>query len=348
MGIWTGYQLAKADKEAREDREATRNLALRRIELMEEQFTEDKRQTTLQWISKYQDAADTRDQSAKTRAKIFQKLKLMGGPKQLVTDDIANFLIDSGEAGGIIKIYEERVGKTLSADWIPSLIQEVSKVLSDKDSPQSKAMVASIAIKSAVLNPEDQIDEAGQQAALMAASFDVIAGRESGIENLDEELAQAIFKISQPEQTITLPPIGSYLLTGSKAIDSDERTKIEKQIIANFDPVLGSVFVKNTDNEYTSSLDATKLGPVPAEDVRELINSTTEKIINRLERVGDLNPSDIIDQEINFGIDLATALKKKSTENSVEAANTPPGGIGNIMNNDDDDIFTPIENERSY
>lgn len=348
MGIWTGYQLAKADKEAREDREATRNLALRRIELMEEQFTEDKRQTTLQWISKYQDAADTRDQSAKTRAKIFQKLKLMGGPKQLVTDDIANFLIDSGEAGGIIKIYEERVGKTLSADWIPSLIQEVSKVLSDKDSPQSKAMVASIAIKSAVLNPEDQIDEAGQQAALMAASFDVIAGRESGIENLDEELAQAIFKISQPEQTITLPPIGSYLLTGSKAIDSDERTKIEKQIIANFDPVLGSVFVKNTDNEYTSSIDPKKLGPVSAEDVRELINNTTEKIINRLERVGDLNPSDIIDQEINFGIDLATALKKKSIGNSVEAANTPPGGIGNIMNNDDDDIFTPIENERSY
>ena len=348
MGIWTGYQLAKADKEAREDREATRNLALRRIELMEEQFTEDKRQTTLQWISKYQDAADTRDQSAKTRAKIFQKLKLMGGPKQLVTDDIANFLIDSGEAGGIIKIYEERVGKTLSADWIPSLIQEVSKVLSDKDSPQSKAMVASIAIKSAVLNPEDQIDEAGQQAALMAASFDVIAGRESGIENLDEELAQAIFKISQPEQTITLPPIGSYLLTGSKAIDSDERTKIEKQIIANFDPVLGSVFVKNTDNEYTSSIDPKKLGPVSAEDVRELINNTTEKIINRLERVGDLNPSDIIDQEINFGMDLATALKKKSIGNSVEAANTPPGGIGNIMNNDDDDIFTPIENERSY
>ena len=348
MGIFTGYQLAKADAEARKDREATRNLALRRIELMEEQFTEDKRQTTLQWISKYQDAADTRDQSAKTRAKIFQKLKLMGGPKQLVTDDIANFLIDSGEAGGIIKIYEERVGKTLSADWIPSLIQEVSKVLSDKDSPQSKAMVASIAIKSAVLNPEDQIDEAGQQAALMAASFDVIAGRESGIENLDEELAQAIFKISQPEQTITLPPIGSYLLTGSKAIDSDERTKIEKQIIANFDPVLGSVFVKNTDNEYTSSIDPKKLGPVSAEDVRELINNTTEKIINRLERVGDLNPSDIIDQEINFGMDLATALKKKSIGNSVGAANTPSGGIGNIMNNDDDDIFTPIENERSY
>ena len=348
MGIFTGYQLAKADAEARKDREATRNLALRRIELMEEQFTEDKRQTTLQWISKYQDAADTRDQSAKTRAKIFQKLKLMGGPKQLVTDDIANFLIDSGEAGGIIKIYEERVGKTLSADWIPSLIQEVSKVLSDKDSPQSKAMVASIAIKSAVLNPEDQIDEAGQQAALMAASFDVIAGRESGIENLDEELAQAIFKISQPEQTITLPPIGSYLLTGSKAIDSDERTKIERQIIANFDPVLGSVFVKNTDNEYTSSIDPKKLGPVSAEDVRELINNTTEKIINRLERVGDLNPSDIIDQEINFGMDLATALKKKSIGNSVGAANTPSGGIGNIMNNDDDDIFTPIENERSY
>ena len=348
MGIFTGYQLAKADAEARKDREATRNLALRRIELMEEQFTEDKRQTTLQWISKYQDAADTRDQSAKTRAKIFQKLKLMGGPKQLVTDDIANFLIDSGEAGGIIKIYEERVGKTLSADWIPSLIQEVSKVLSDKDSPQSKAMVASIAIKSAVLNPEDQIDEAGQQAALMAASFDVIAGRESGIENLDEELAQAIFKISQPEQTITLPPIGSYLLTGSEAIDSDERTKIEKQIIANFDPVLGSVFVKNTDNEYTSSIDPKKLGPVSAEDVRELINNTTEKIINRLERVGDLNPSDIIDQEINFGMDLATALKKKSIGNSVGAANTPSGGIGNIMNNDDDDIFTPIENERSY
>ena len=348
MGIWTGYQRAKADREAFKDKEATLKLTLRRLELMEEQFTEDKRQTTLQWISKYQDAADTRDQSAKTRAKIFQKLKLMGGPKQLVTDDIANFLIDSGEAGGIIKIYEERVGKTLSADWIPSLIQEVSKVLSDKDSPQSKAMVASIAIKSAVLNPEDQIDEAGQQAALMAASFDVIAGRESGIENLDEELAQAIFKISQPEQTITLPPIGSYLLTGSEAIDSDERTKIEKQIITNFDPVLGSVFVKNTDNEYTSSIDPKKLGPVSAEDVRELINNTTEKIINRLERVGDLNPSDIIDQEINFGMDLATALKKKSIGNSVGAANTPSGGIGNIMNNDDDDIFTPIENERSY
>ena len=349
MGIFTGYQLAKADAEARKDREATRNLALRRIELMEEQFTEDKRQTTLQWISKYQDAADTRDQSAKTRAKIFQKLKLMGGPKQLVTDDIANFLIDSGEAGGIIKIYEERVGKTLSADWIPSLIQEVSKVLSDKDSPQSKAMVASIAIKSAVLNPEDQIDEAGQQAALMAASFDVIAGRESGIENLDEELAQAIFKISQPEQTITLPPIGSYLLTGSKAIDSDERTKIERQIIANFDPVLGSVFFKDpVSKEYTSSLDATKLGPVPAADVRELINNTTEKIINRLERVGDLNPSDIIDEEIKFGMDLATALKKKSTEDSVEAADTPKDGIGNLMNNDNDDIFKPIEIERSY
>ena len=108
------------------------------------------------------------------------------------------------------------------------------------------------------------------------------------------------------------------------------------------------MFVKNTDNEYTSSIDPKKLGPVSAEDVRELINNTTEKIINRLERVGDLNPSDIIDQEINFGMDLATALKKKSIGNSVGAANTPSGGIGNIMNNDNDDIFTPIENERSY
>ena len=84
MGIFTGYQLDKADAEARKDREATRNLALRRIELMEEQFTEDKRQTTLPWISKYQDAADTRDQSAKTRAKIFQKAYLTDMIQELV------------------------------------------------------------------------------------------------------------------------------------------------------------------------------------------------------------------------------------------------------------------------
>tara|TARA_R110000822_G_scaffold128851_1_gene264804 strand:- start:63 stop:1154 length:1092 start_codon:yes stop_codon:yes gene_type:complete len=332
MGIWTGYQRSKAKQEAREDKQATLDISLRRLELLEEQFTESKRQTTLEWISKYQQASGDRNKNAKTRAATLQKLKLMGGPKGLVTDDIANFLIDSGEAAGIVKIYEERVGKTLSADWIPSLVEEVSKVLSDKESPQAKAMIASIAIKSAILNPENQMKEEGQQAALMAASFDVISGRESGIENLDEQLAQAIFKISQPEQTITLPPIGSYLTRGSQAINSDERVKIEKQIISSLDPILGSVFVKDpVSNEYTSSIDVKQLGPVSAEDLRELLSNTTQKIIDRLERVSNLNPSDIIDQEIDFSIDLARSLKKTSSGNSVGAANTSADGIGNIM-----------------
>ena len=37
MGIWTGYQMAKADKNEREKDQATRDLAERRLELMEEQ-----------------------------------------------------------------------------------------------------------------------------------------------------------------------------------------------------------------------------------------------------------------------------------------------------------------------
>ena len=356
MGIWTGYQRSKAKQEAREDKQATLDISLRRLELLEEQFTEDKRQATLEWISKYQQASGDRNKNAKTRATTLQKLKLMGGPKGLVTDDIANFLIDSGEAAGIVKIYEERVGKTLSADWIPSLVEEVSKVLSDKESPQAKAMIASIAIKSAILNPENQMKEEGQQAALMAASFDVISGRESGIENLDEQLAQAIFKISQPEQTITLPPIGSYLTSGSQAIDSDEKIKIERQIIARLDSVLGSVFVKNTDNEFTSSIDVTKLGPVSADALSELVSSTTEKIINKLERVGSLNPSDVIENEIDFSVDLARKLKLESGGQQIEAAVTPEGGVGNIMTSpnfvtgkvtgDEDDPYNFITTER--
>jgi len=342
MGIWTGYQMAKADKNEREKDQATRDLAERRLELMEEQFAEGKRQTTLAWISKYQDASGERETSAKAKAATLQKLRVMG-----LDARTSNYLIGSGEAGGIIKIYDERVGKTLSQDWLPSLMKMVSANLDDETSVAAKAL----AVKSALLSAEDQTTEEGQRSAFQEAIFNVVSGEESGIENFDEELARSIFKISQPEQTISLPAMGSYLTTGSKAIDSDERVKIEKQIIASLDPILGSVFVKNTDKEFTSSIDVSKLGPVSADDLRDLLSNTTQKIIDRLERVSNLNPSDIIDQEIDFSIDLARALKTKSGGPQKPLAKTAADGLGNIMNpppfvtggglTEDNDTFDP-------
>ena len=348
MGIWTGYQRAKANKDAREDKEATRDLARRRIELLEEQFTEGQRQTTLEWISKYQDASNDRGENAKTRAKTVRKLSTMG-----LDTKTADYLIDSGEAGGIIAVYDDRIkANNLSADWIKSLVDQVGSVLSDAESPAAKAL----AVKSALLSAEDQTTDAGQAAALQTAMFDVIAGRDSGIENLDEELARGIFTLNQPEQTITLPPMGSMLLSGSEAIDSDEKIKIERQIIARLDPVLGSVFVKNNDNEFTSSIDVKKLGPVSADALSELVSSTTEKIINKLERVGSLNPSDVIENEIDFSVELARKLKLESGGQQIEAAVTPEGGVGNIMTppnfvtgkvtGDEDDPYKFITTER--
>jgi len=323
MGIWTGYQMAKADKNEREKDQATRDLAERRLELMEEQFAEGKRQTTLDWISKYQDASGERETGAKAKAATLQKLRVMG-----LDARTSNYLIDSGEAGSIITVYDERVGKTLSQDWIPSLMKMVSANLDDETSVAAKAL----AVKSALLSAEDQTTEEGQRSAFQEAIFNVISGEESGIENFDEELARSIFSMNQPQTTIGLPPIGN-LTTGSKAINSDETKKIRLQIIEGVAPILGEVFMKDSDGILTGLLDQSQIeGPVSGEKIENLISNTVQKIIDKLERVGEYNPSDVIEGGKIYAIEMAQALKKNEGKN-IKVDNTPTGGFAPMNNN---------------
>ena len=223
MGIFTGYQLAKADKEAREDKQATQDLAERRMKLAENQFSAAERERALRWMSDYTEANDKRNVGAKEKAKMKAKLLTMQ-----LDSRTADYLIGSGEAPGIIDVFNTRSkAGTISKDWIGSIVKKVDPLLDDESSPQAKAL----AVKTALLSAADQSDKDGQYAALLEVSFNIM---ESGIVpgDFNENVARAIAGLNLPEPTIALTPIGS-LTSGSQAIGLDQTKKIRSLLDEN-------------------------------------------------------------------------------------------------------------------
>jgi len=308
MGIFTGYQMAKADKEAREDKQATRDLAERRIKLAEKQFSAAEKDRALQWMSQYSEANDKRNVGAKEKAKMKAKLLSMSPALGGTT---ADYIIGSGEAPGMIKVYDKRVlDGTLSKTWIKSVVKHVESILGDEESPQA----VTLALQTALLSGEDQSKEDGQYAALQQISFNIL---ESGIVpgDFNENVARAIAGLNLPKPTIALTPIGN-LTSGSQAIGSDQTNKIRNEVIRGIAPVLGEVFTRNSDGILTGTVDPLLIkGPVPASEIENLISSTVQDIINNLERVSSTNPSDIIEAGKMFSIKKATELQKDAGGN---------------------------------
>ena len=328
MGIWTGYQMAKADKEAREDKQATRDLAERRIKLAEKQFSAAEKDRALQWMSQYSEANDKRNVGAKEKAKMKAKLLSMSPALGGTT---ADYIIGSGEAPGMIKVYDKRVlDGTLSKTWIKSVVKHVESILGDEESPQA----VTLALQTALLSGEDQSKEDGQYAALQQISFNIL---ESGIVpgDFNENVARAIAGLNLPNPTIALTPIGN-LTSGSQQISSDETNKIRARIKDAITVHVGQIFSRDDVGMPFGSIDATKIkGPVDPIDIQELLETSIQDTINKLQRYsGNLNDSEIIQQGKLAAMEAARALQKKAQEKSDGAGNiptTPAGGIGAAM-----------------
>ena len=325
MGIWTGYQMAKADKEAREDKQATRDLAERRIKLAEKQFSAAEKDRALQWMSQYSEANDKRNVGAKEKAKMKAKLLSME-----LDGRTADYLIGSGEAPGIIDVFNTRSkAGTISTEWIGSIVTKVDSLLDDKSSPQAKAL----AVKTALLSAADQSKEDGQYAALLEVSFNIM---ESGIVpgDFNENVARSIAGLNLPKPTIALTPIGN-LTSGSKAIGSDETNKITAKIKDAITVHVGQIFSRDDVGMPFGSIDATKIkGPVDPIDIEKLINTSVKGILTNLQKVGDANPSDIIQAGYTAAMEGASALQKKAQDSiggGGNIAETPEDGINNAM-----------------
>jgi len=328
MGIWTGYQMAKADKEAREDKQATRDLAERRIKLAEKQFSAAEKDRALQWMSQYSEANDKRNVGAKEKAKMKAKLLSMSPALGGTT---ADYIIGSGEAPGMIKVYDKRVlDGTLSKTWIKSVVKHVESILGDEESPQA----VTLALQTALLSGEDQSKEDGQYAALQQISFNIL---ESGIVpgDFNEDVARAIAGLNLPNPTIALSPIGN-LTSGSQEISSDQTNKITAQYKDAITVHVGQIFSRDDVGMPFGSIDATKIkGPVDPIDIQELLETSIQDTINKLQRYsGNLNDSEIIQQGKLAAMEAASALQKKAQEKiggGVDLPTDPAGGIDAAM-----------------
>ena len=327
MGIFTGYQLAKADKEAREDKQATQDLAERRMKLAENQFSAAERDRALKWMSEYSEANDKRNVSAKEKAKMKAKLLQME-----LGSTTADYIIGSGEAPGFIKVYDKRVlDGTLSKTWIKSVVKHVESILGDKESPQAVAL----AFSTALLSGEDQSKEEGQFAALQQISFNIM---ESGIvpEDFNENVARAISRLKQqPEQTIALSPIGN-LTSGSQEISLDQTNKIESRFKDAVTPYVGQIYARDTiDNMPIGGLDYTKIkGQVDPVKIQELISTSLQDTIEKLQGYSSLNDSEIIKAGRLAVIQGANALALEAAKKNGDGNNIPvdpAGGIGAAM-----------------
>ena len=327
MGIFTGYQMAKADKEAREDKQATRDLAERRIKLAEKQFSAAEKDRALQWMSQYSEANNKRNVGAKEKAKMKAKLLSMSPALGGTT---ADYIIGSGEAPGMIKVYDKRVlDGTLSKTWIKSVVKHVESVLGDEKSPQA----VTLALQTALLSGEDQSKEDGQYAALQQISFNIL---ESGIVpgDFNENVARAIAGLNLPNPTIALTPIGN-LTSGSQQISSDETNKIRARIKDAITVHVGQIFSRDDVGMPFGAIDPKKIkGPVDPIDIEELITTSVQGIVNNLQSVSDVNPSDIIQAGYTAAMEGASALQKKAQDSiggGGNIAETPEDGINNAM-----------------
>jgi len=331
MGIFTGYQMAKADKEAREDKQATRDLAERNMKLAEKQFSAAERDRALQWMSQYSEANNKRNVGAKEKAKMKAKLLSME-----LDGRTADYLIGSGEASGIIDVFNTRSkAGTISTEWIGSIVTKVDSLLDDKSSPQAKAL----AVKTALLSAADQSKEDGQYAALLEVSFNIM---ESGIVpgDFNENVARAIAGLNLPKPTIALTPIGN-LTSGSKAIGSDETNKIRARIKDAITVHVGQIFSRDVGTGMPiGAIDPTKIkGPVDPIDIEELITTSVQGILNNLQSVSNVNPSDIIQAGYTSAMEGASALQKEAQKklgdgnnnNRIKLPTDPAGGIGAAM-----------------
>jgi len=328
MGWATGYQKSKANYELKEARLATQDIAERRMKLLENQFSAAERDRALQWMSQYSEANNKRNVGAKEKAKMKAKLLSMSPALGGTT---ADYIIGSGEAPGMIKVYDKRVlDGTLSKTWIKSVVKHVESILGDEKSPQA----VTLALQTALLSGEDQSKEDGQYAALQQISFNIL---ESGIVpgDFNENVARAIAGLNLPNPTIALTPIGN-LTSGSQEISSDQTNKITAQYKDAITVHVGQIFSRDDVGMPFGSIDATKIkGPVDPIDIQELLETSIQDTINKLQRYsGNLNDSEIIQQGKLAAMEAASALQKKAQEKIGGGGNiavTPEDGINNAM-----------------
>ena len=325
MGWATGYQKSKANYELKEARLATQDIAERRMKLLENQFSAAERDRALQWMSQYTEANNKRNVGAKEKAKMKAKLLQMN-----LGSTAADYIIGSGEAPGMIKVYDKRVlDGTLSKTWIKSVVKHVESILGDEKSPQAVAL----ALQTALLSGEDQSKEDGQYAALQQISFNIL---ESGIVpgDFNENVARAIAGLNLPKPTIALSPIGS-LTSGSQEISSDQTNKITAQYKDAITVHVGQIFSRDDVGMPFGAIDPKKIkGPVDPIDIEKLITTSVQGIVNNLQSVSDVNPSDIIQAGYTAAMEGASALQKKAQDSiggGGNIAETPEDGINNAM-----------------
>ena len=328
MGIFTGYQLAKADKEAREDKQAVQDLAERRMKLAENQFSAAERERALRWMSDYTEANDKRNVGAKEKAKMKAKLLTMQ-----LDSRTADYLIGSGEAPGIIDVFDTRSkAGTISKDWIGSIVKKVDSLLDDESSPQAKAL----AVKTALLSAADQSDKDGQYAALLEVSFNIM---ESGIVpgDFNENVARAIAGLNLPEPTITLAPIGN-LTSGSQAIGLDQTKKIRDEVIRGIIPELGEIFTRDNDGILTGIVDPTKIkGLVPANEIENLISGTGKMFSIKKAKELQKNAGGNVQNNLSGNV----TIPKTSEEALSGAMNVVP--LMSEEDQKDQDVFNFVE-----
>ena len=319
MGWATGYQMSKQGIAEEKDRQAVRDLAERRMELAEKQFSAEERDRALKWMSEYSEANDKRNVSAKEKAKMKAKLLQME-----LGSTTADYIIGSGEAPGFIKVYDKRVlDGTLSKTWIKSVVKHVESILGDKESPQAVAL----AFSTALLSGEDQSKEEGQFAALQQISFNIM---ESGIvpEDFNENVARAIAGLNLPEPTIALSPIGN-LTSGSKEISLDQTNKIESRFKDAVTPYVGQIYARDKiDNMPIGGLDYTKIkGQVDPVKIQELISTSLQDTIEKLQGYSSLNDSEIIKAGRLAVIQGANALALEAAEKNGNGDDNNKGKI---------------------
>jgi len=300
------------------------------MKLAEKQFSAAERDRALQWMSQYSEANNKRNVGAKEKAKMKAKLLSME-----LDGRTADYLIGSGEASGIIDVFNTRSkAGTISTEWIGSIVTKVDSLLDDKSSPQAKAL----AVKTALLSAADQSKEDGQYAALLEVSFNIM---ESGIVpgDFNENVARAIAGLNLPKPTIALTPIGN-LTSGSKAIGSDETNKIRARIKDAITVHVGQIFSRDDVGMPIGAIDPTKIkGPVDPIDIEELITTSVQGILNNLQSVSNVNPSDIIQAGYTSAMEGASALQKEAQKklgdgnnnNRIKLPTDPAGGIGAAM-----------------
>ena len=305
MAKYTGMLQAWQAKQVSDSQEAKDALDQRRLDMAEEQFTESKKMSRLELLTKYGTDSKANKASAKTKADELTRLIAIGLP-----DDVAQYVHTSGEGTEILKTYDKVASGKQSSAWIPSLVKRVQEYLGDDANAENVA----IAFKAGLLSGEDLSTDAGQQASLIESIYAATSLQD--FKSVDEQLAKIISAASEnSDATIRVDPVGN-LTSGTNRIDEARQAAIEREVIKRVSPSFGGFFEGVDPEGYPIFNPNNQVGGVDATKFRSLIDDAVANISTNLQGVGaaDVTENQLIQTAADVIISYAPSAGDQSSQ----------------------------------